>query len=210
MNDLRAPVLLVALPQVLDPHFRRSVVLIVRHDEEGTLGFIINRRTDLRMIEVLADLKILEEADQPEEPEEIAGDEEQVGESADRVYYGGPVLPQLGSVFFSVDEAPEVLDGEGVTEVMPGIAMTQQIIDLDRLYRDPPRYLRLYQGCAGWGQDQLMDEILRNDWLTVPATEELIFAEEPESVWERAVRGAGIDPASLPSWTTPADAADAN
>ena len=59
---------------------------------------------------------------------------------------------------------------------------------------------RLLLGYAGWGEGQLMEEIIRNDWLTAPATSELIFSADPERIWDAALRSVGIDPANLPSW----------
>ena len=61
--------------------------------------------------------------------------------------------------------------------------------------------MRLVLGYAGWGEEQLIQEILRNDWITAPVQEDLIFTREPEGTWERTLRSVGVDPASLPSWT---------
>ena len=82
----------------------------------------------------------------------------------------------------------------------PGIALTQHIGDLSRLAEAPPDHFRLLLGYAGWGEGQLLEEILRNDWLTAPVSDELIFAPDPEQVWDAALRSVGSDPAALPSW----------
>lgn len=181
-SDLMTPVLLMAMPQVLDPFFHRSVVLLLHHEDEGSFGFIVNRPTGIKVAEILKGMDVGWE-----------GGEEEVA------YFGGPVQPQLGTVLFSpvLDENdPE----DTATEIAPGLALTQHIGDLSRLAEAPPGQFRLLLGYAGWGEGQLMEEILRNDWLTAPVTSDLIFAPDPERVWDAALRSVGIDPAALPSW----------
>ena len=189
-SDLTPPLLLMAMPQVLDPIFSRSVVLLLHHEDEGSLGFILNRPSAIRVGEILKRMDV-----------PWAGREESVA------YLGGPVQQELGTVLF----AP-VLDGAGAddtaTEVVPGVALTQHVSDLSRLAESPPEQFRLILGYSGWGEGQLMEEILRNDWLTAPASSELIFASDPEEVWGAALRSVGIDPAALPSWLPAGDGED--
>jgi putative transcriptional regulator len=181
-SDLTTPVLLMAMPQVLDPFFHRSVVLLLHHEEAGSFGFIVNRPTGIKVSEILKGMDI-----------GWAGREEAIA------FFGGPVQPQLGTVLFAPvldDTDPE----DSATEVIPGVALTQHIGDLSRLAEAPPDQFRLILGYAGWGEGQLMEEILRNDWLTAPVSSDLIFAADPEEVWGAALRSVGIDPAALPSW----------
>jgi putative transcriptional regulator len=180
---LTTPVLLMAMPQVLDPFFHKSVVLLLHHEEEGSLGFIINRPTGIRVSEILQGMEVLWQ-----------GSEENVA------HFGGPVQPQLGTVLFS--PTPYV-EAKAATEVLPGVMLTQHIGDLSLLAETPPESFRLILGYAGWGAGQLIQEILRNDWLTAPVRGDLIFAADPEQVWEEALRSVGVDPAALPSWTPP-------
>ena len=189
-SDLTTPVLLMAMPQVLDPFFHRSVVLLLHHEEEGSFGFILNRPTGIKVSEILKGMDV-----------GWSGRGEAVA------YFGGPVQPNLGTVLF----APLVPDGgpeDTATEVLPGVALTQHIGDLSRLAEAPPDQFRLILGYAGWGEGQLMEEILRNDWLTAPASSELIFAPDPEQIWGAALRSVGIDPAVLPSWVPGRDTED--
>ena len=179
-SDLIAPVLLVAMPQVLDPFFHRSVVLLVQHADEGSFGFIVNRATGIRIQEILQGMEV-----------GWQGRDEVVA------HFGGPVQPQLGTVLFS----PGPVETEAATEVHPGINLTQHIGDLVRLAETPPQQFRLFLGYAGWGAGQLIEEILRNDWLTAPVDSELIFAADPDQVWTDALRSVGVDPVALPSWT---------
>ena len=181
-SDLVTPVMLMAMPQVLDPFFHRSVVLLLHHEDEGSFGFIVNRPTGIKVAEILKGMDVGWE-----------GGEEAVA------YFGGPVQPQLGTVLFSPvlqESGPE----DTATEIAPGLALTQHIGDLSRLAEAPPEQFRLLLGYAGWGEGQLMEEILRNDWLTAPVSSDLIFAPDPERVWDAALRSVGIDPAALPSW----------
>ena len=189
-SELTTPVLLVAMPQVLDPFFHRSVVLLLHHEEAGSFGFILNRPTGIKVSEILKGMDV-----------GWSGREEAVA------YFGGPVQPNLGTVLF----APLLTDGgpeDTATEVLPGVALTQHIGDLSRLAESPPDQFRLILGYAGWGEGQLMEEILRNDWLTAPASRELIFAPDPEEIWSAALRSVGIDPAVLPSWMPGRDSED--
>jgi putative transcriptional regulator len=181
-SDLTTPVLLMAMPQVLDPFFHRSVVLLLHHEEAGSFGFIVNRPTAIKVSEILKGMEV-----------GWAGREEAVA------YFGGPVQPQLGTVLFApvlAETGPE----DSATEVVPGVALTQHVGDLSRLAEAPPDQFRLILGYAGWGEGQLMEEILRNDWLTAPVSSDLIFAPDPEEVWGAALKSVGIDPAALPSW----------
>jgi len=96
------------------------------------------------------------------------------------------------------------------TEVAPGLRISQHLNDLSRLAERPAHDFRLLLGYAGWGEGQLVGEILRNDWLTAPLARDLLFADDPSTVWERALQSVGVDPATLPSWSSPADEGGAN
>ena len=188
-TDLETPVLLLAMPQVLDPFFHKAVVLLVHHNEEGSVGFIVNRPTELLIQDILDGMEIGWR-----------------GAKDAAAFFGGPVQSQMGTILFR-DRGAE--DGrryaDTTTEIQAGIRIGQQLEDLDSFAQDPPEHFRLLLGYAGWGDGQLMDEIVRNDWLTAPLSEDLLFAENTEGVWESALRSVGLDPASLPSWTTPED-----
>jgi putative transcriptional regulator len=195
MSDLTTPVLLLAMPQVLDPFFHKSVVLLIHHEEEGSFGFIANRPTGIKVREILQGMEVPWNGS----PEAMT-------------YFGGPVQPQLGSVLFpsrftptTGSEGDEPFPSDAVSEVLAGISMSQNVNDLSRLAAGPPDRFRLFLGCAGWGAGQLFEEIVRNDWLTAPVQEELIFAADADGVWAAALRSVGVDPASLPSWTAGSD-----
>lgn len=187
-SELTTPLLLMAMPQVLDPFFHKSVVLLLHHEDEGSFGFIVNRPTGIKISEILKGMEVGWH-----------------GSTEDVAFFGGPVQPQLGTVLFTPDaplaNGEEDEDDETASEVIPGVALTQHIGDLSRLAEAPPDHFRLFLGYAGWGEGQLIEEILRNDWLTAPVSSDLIFAPDPEKVWDEALRSVGVDPAILPSWT---------
>jgi putative transcriptional regulator len=190
--ELQAPLLLIAMPQILDPFFHRSVVLLVHHDAEGSLGFILNRPTAISVAEILQGMEIA-----------WAGDEKTVA------HFGGPVQPQLGTVLFTPGggNGHERADA---AELSPGVALSQHVGTLAELAASPPARFRLLLGYAGWGAGQLVAEILRNDWLTAPVREELVFAADAEDVWRGALASVGIDPGALPSWSPDAGEDGAN
>lgn len=183
------------MPQVMDPFFHRSVILLMHQDdEEGSFGLIVNRRTAMKVSEILSGLEIPWN-----------------GSEGEAAFFGGPVQPQLGSVLFAPDEGGERSERlAAVTEVAPGLGVTHHVGDLRVLAEAPPEHLRLFLGYAGWGEGQLVEEILRDDWLLAPVAEDLLFAPDPEGVWERAVRSVGVDPATLPSWSAGGGGDEAN
>jgi putative transcriptional regulator len=183
-GDLVAPVLLLAMPQVADPFFRRSVVLLLAHEAEGSFGFIVNRATELKVTDVLRDLRI----DWGGDPKALAR-------------FGGPVQPQIGTLLFAAEGAVAGTELPESSEVLPGVRLSQNLSELALLAPQPPRRFRLLLGYAGWGAGQLVAEILRNDWLTAPVDLELVFGEGTEEVWERGLRSVGVDPSTLPAWT---------
>lgn len=184
-DSLEPPILLLAMPQVMDPFFHKSVVLLIHNEEEGGVGFIVNRPTSVSVSDVLEGLEI-----------DWNGDDEQLA------FFGGPVEPQLGTVLFS-DESVDTtdVDDSTVSRLLPGLGLTQHVGDLATLAAAPPHALRLVLGYAGWGDGQLEQELLRNDWMVAPASTELLFADDPETLWSRAFASIGVDTDTLPTWT---------
>jgi putative transcriptional regulator len=192
---LAAPTMLVATPQVTDPFFDHSVVLLLHHDEDGSFGLNINRPTELEVEEILAGLEI-----------------RWTGAPAGHAFFGGPVQPQLGSVLFDTGSARDPGDSSLLSsaEIRPGLRMTQNIDHLTALASKPPSCFRLFLGYAGWAAGQLVTEILRNDWIIVPVVDRLLFSSDPQRVWTLALEEAGVDPQSLPSWTPDQSDTEAN
>ena len=187
LDDLETPSLLIAMPQVLDPFFFRAVVLLAAHEEGGeggSLGFVVNRPSQLKVNEVLQELDI-----------------EWLGGSGATAFVGGPVQPEVGTVLLSLDGSAG-LEADGITRIAPGVGATQNILALRTLARSAPDRMRLLLGHAGWAPGQLMQEVSRSDWLTAPVEESIVFTPDPGDAWSTALASLGIDPGTLPSWTS--------
>lgn len=193
-RDLEPPVLLIAMPQVLDPFFHRSVVLLIHNDDEGSFGVIANRSTGIKVTEILSGMEI------------------SWGGGDEVAFFGGPVQPQMGTLLFDAAAVADRAESADETSslVAPGVRLTQNVVELGELAESPPEKMRLYLGYAGWGAGQLVEEILRNDWMTAPMDNQLIFTDDPDSVWARALDSVGVDPDALPSWTASTPDASTN
>ena len=172
-----APGILLAMPQLVEPNFRRTVVLVTGHGEDGTMGFVVNRSIPATVEEVLEGLDIPWK-----------------GPPGLPVWQGGPVMPQTGWVLF---EAPPESPFDDAGEVLPGLFLTASLDALRRLAQDPPARFRLLLGYSGWSSQQVEREMAEGSWFYVPATMGLVFATPPEEMWEGAFRGFGVDPASI-------------
>ena len=172
--------LLIAMPGMADPRFDHSVILICAHSDEGAMGLIVNKPLqEVTFAGLLDHLNIPKAA----EGRDI------------RVHLGGPVERERGFVLHS----PDWRKGPATVEVPGGFGMTATLDILEALARgEGPTQALLALGYSGWGPGQLEAEILRNDWLTSPAPEGLVFGEAREK-WTAALRGMGIDPVSLSS-----------
>jgi len=170
--------LLVAMPQLQDPNFHRSVVLLIHHDGDGTFGVVVNRATDITAPALCATLEI-----------EWRGDPDR------EIYWGGPVQPHTGWVLF--DGEMPALGSEEVSHIACGISFAGSLEVLRRVASAPPPHVRVLLGYAGWGPGQLENELAEGAWITAPVSNEVIFDVEPESMWEHVVRSLGIEPATL-------------
>jgi putative transcriptional regulator len=171
-----APGLLVALPQLLDPNFKRTVVLLIHHDESGTFGLVLNRRSEISAESLCATLGI-----------------DWRGDAADRVDWGGPVQPNTGWVLLGAEGAGD----DEASEVAAGVHFAGSLATLRRVAESPGDELRLFLGYAGWGPGQLERELAQGAWLLAPANADVIFHVEPELLWEHVLRRLGIDPVTL-------------
>jgi putative transcriptional regulator len=155
--------LLIAAPQLLDPNFRRTVVLVADHGDEGAMGVILNRPSGMTVADAAPDLEPLIGPDAP-------------------IFAGGPVQPTSGVVLAEVTEADEPVFGDVV--LVPGLGELADVID-------GAGNVRVFAGYAGWGPGQLDDELGREDWITVPAQATDVFSEEPETLWGSVLERKG-------------------
>lgn len=185
VESLEAPRFLVAMPQVVDPFFHRSVVLLLEHSPSGSFGVIINRPLELKVAQVVSELGI-----------------EWGGSNDSPVFFGGPVQPNAGITLFGT-ATPE--ENDRVKRIIDGVFVANDTETLKELARRPPDDFKLVIGYAGWSGGQLEDELARNDWLIAPAAAGLVFSDEPENTWTRALASIGIRPESLPSMIVRSD-----
>ena len=175
-----APGFLVAAPALRDPSFVRTVVLVVEHGENGSLGFIVNRPSPVRFTEVATALGI-----------DLARG------TRVPVFVGGPVAPQSGWVLFDPrDVARDHLDDAIVISESLAVSASRRLLSsIASSGRSSRQALAL--GYAGWSTGQLDEEFRRGVWLPAPVDPRVVFETEPEDRWERVVRSLGIEPGAI-------------
>ena len=171
--------LLIAMPGISDPRFDRSLILICAHDEHHAMGLALNRP-----VEGLTVPDLLERL----------GVEATIRLPPDLVRVGGPVERERGFVLHTDD-----YEGEVSLDVTEGIRLTatREVLDAMASHNGHPRRSMLALGYAGWGAGQLEEEILGNTWLTCDADEALIFDDDHDTKWTRALAKLRIDPKFL-------------
>jgi len=172
-----APGLLLAMPQLEDPHFARSVVLMVEHGDAGSFGLVINQPSNVRAAALLDSLEMRWR-----------------GPADERVWAGGPVAPSTGWI---LHEPLEGVPAAGTIDIAPGIALSTSPDKLRRLGAAPPPRIRLLLGCAGWGPGQLGTEMARGAWVHAAAEADLVFDTPASELWEAALRSIGVRPDQL-------------
>jgi putative transcriptional regulator len=159
---------LIASPEMGDPRFAATVVLMIRHNRDGAMGLVINRPVGELALSALLD---------------AIGEKGDAAAGTVPVFQGGPVQLELGFVLHSTD-----YQRSETSTVAPGIAMTAT----PGIFRDiasmaGPKQTLIAFGYAGWGAGQLEGEIARNAWFTAPADPRLLFDEDRDKIWERAM-----------------------
>jgi putative transcriptional regulator len=172
-----APRLLLSMPQLNDPNFALSVVLLCEYSEDGAFGLVLNRPTDMPAASVV-------QLDPPLGP---------AAQTSLRLWVGGPVEPQRGWIL--LDREPDEAEFRVIRD---GLYLATSPALLRRLLeaRTAPR-ARVLAGYAGWGPGQLDAEIEASAWLTADIDLDLVFDVDPDVMWETAVRRLGAEPSSL-------------
>lgn len=173
--------LLIAMPGIGDPRFERAVILMVSHSEDEAMGIALNRPVGGLSITTL-----LEKLGVPSRVN-----------SEQAVLLGGPVERERGFVLHTDDYAT----ADATTPVGEGLAMTatREVLDAmgDAVRR--PRQSVLALGCAGWGSGQLEQELRENVWLIAEPDEAIVFDDDHETKWARALAKLGVAPDRLSS-----------
>ena len=166
--------LLLAMPQMRDDRFIRSVVYVCAHTSDGAMGLVIN--------------KIVESVNFPELLDQLNIGSETANREI-RVYFGGPVETGRGFVLHSADY---VQDATLVINEDFALTATVDILKSIANGQGPEKSI-LALGYAGWEPGQLDQEIQANGWLSLPADNDLVFNEKPNTKWEKAMGKIGID-----------------
>ena len=157
--------LLISNASLFDPNFRRTVVLIGHHDDEGAVGVVLNRPLDVTVDEAVPPLAELVEGDEA-------------------LFEGGPVQPD-GAVVLAEFTDPALA---GVVAFGSVGFLPDEVDDADRgaIVR-----ARIFAGYSGWGPGQLEAELAEDAWLLTPATTADVFTAEPERLWEGVIARLG-------------------
>jgi putative transcriptional regulator len=162
-------ILLIADPFLKDPNFLRTVVFLCEHREEGSFGFVLNRRYENTIDELIPEL----------EGHKIP------------VFYGGPV--QIDTIHFLHQYPVEIPGGQ---EILKGVFWggdfdaVVNLIKNEDINKDK---IRFYIGYSGWGEGQLAIEMKEKTWLTVKSTRKLIFHPDHDAIWKDALKHLGGD-----------------
>ncbi len=155
-----AGTLLVATDEVRGPYFAQTVVLLLHHDETGTFGLVVNRPIDVSAIK---SLRLHED----------------LAAYRDSFYWGGPVSQSTVRALLRTDTPPE--DALQIFDAVHLVNMDEASLAT----ASKAAKLRFFVGYAGWSKGQLEHELAIDSWHTLPATEELVFAEDIADIWRK-------------------------
>ena len=169
------------MPQMADPNFARTVILLCQHNDKGAFGLVVNRP-------LVTTGKVIVNLDPPVETEREL-----------EIWIGGPVEPQSSWMLVgdnSGEEAEET--GRRGMLITEDLYLSTAPERLSRLLEpNPPPRTRLIIGYSGWGPGQLEAELQASAWLLSDVSADLIFSTPAERMWETAIRRLGADPSAL-------------
>jgi len=155
-------VLLVAKPELRDPNFARTVVLVTQTEDGGTVGVILNRPTKAQLAQFVSPEFSTEHYREP-------------------IFFGGPVMRLAMVALFRTETVPE----HAAFHVLKNVYLTMHPDNIARLLADPKARYRIYAGFSGWLPRQLESEVMRADWYLLPADEATAFSEDTDGLWDR-------------------------
>lgn len=177
MEEFAAPILIIAMPQLSDPNFHHTVVLLVEKNDEGAFGLVINRAGDNRVSELCTNLKV-----------GWGGGDDALA------LYGGPVGNEQGFLLHGGLPDDVMVPSR---QVIPGIYIASDMETFRTLCVRPPAEFRILLGYAGWGPGQLETEMVAGAWLATEANADLVFGTPLGDIWEKSLRQIGVDPNML-------------
>jgi putative transcriptional regulator len=156
--------LLVSSPALVDPNFRKTVVLIAHHDEDGAMGLVLSRPSDVPAVDAVPILNGFDGANDP-------------------VFVGGPVQPEAFMVLAEFDDI-----SQAAAPIIAGIGFMPADAEPEDLQI---RRLRLFAGYSGWGGGQLEEELAESSWIVVDALPDDAFADDPDELWRTVLHRKG-------------------
>lgn len=167
MVDPAAGILLIADPFLKDPNFIRTVILLCEHQQEGSLGFVINKQIEQTLDELISDLEGFKLP----------------------VYYGGPV--QMNTIHF-LHQYPQLIpDSVKVNNEIYWGGNFESVTALLKNNSIDPKKIKFFIGYSGWGYDQLNGELKEKSWLTVSASRKLVFNTNDSEIWKNSLQKLG-------------------
>lgn len=174
-RDSVAPALLLSMPQLNDPNFKQTVVLLCQHTDEGAWGLVLNRPTGKSATVVTQEGDAMS------------------NRSGLQVWVGGPVELERGCIL--IGEMPD--EGEAL-QICEGLFLSGSPALLQRLLESQTQErIRLLMGYAGWGPGQLERELQQSAWLISDVDLDIVFNTEASVMWDAAIRRLGADPGTL-------------
>jgi len=174
MTEPFRPALLLSMPQLQDPNFAKTVVLLCEYNPDGAFGVVLNRPTDMSAISMVRlDPPVADGNDMP-------------------LYIGGPVEPQRGWILLGEEPATEFKTISDGLYLSTSPTLLRHVLET----RPAPR-ARVLAGYAGWGPGQLDEELAQSAWLMSDIELDLVFDIRASAMWETAIRRLGADPSTL-------------
>jgi putative transcriptional regulator len=169
---------LIAMPAMEDPNFKGTVTYLCEHSEQGALGVVVNRQTDITMA------SLFDQIEAPPADQSIA---------ARKVHFGGPVSVEHG---FVLHRSHGTWNSSIIVSDELSLTTSKDILEALAQGNGPPDWM-LTLGYAGWGAGQLEEEIAANAWLTVEASADVLFDTPTESLFDVAMQRLGISKFAL-------------
>ncbi len=160
-------ILLISDPFLKDPNFMRTVVFLCEHQEQGSFGFVLNRKYENTIDELIPEL----------EGHKIP------------LFYGGPV--QMDTIHFLHQYPAEIPGGQ---EVMKGVYWGgdfDRVVEMIKNDTINENKIRFFIGYSGWSDGQLKNELEEKSWLTVKATRKLVFHHDYKEIWKDSLKQLG-------------------
>ena len=161
--------LLIASPKIVDPNFRRTVVYMTEHGEDGSMGLVLNRAAAATVAEAVPEL-------------------EWIADPGDPVHVGGPVAAGSVIVLAEFDEP-----SRSALLVERDLGFVPAEVEDREEFAATLRRTRVFAGHAGWGPGQLEAELEEDSWILEPAAREDVFTDDPDELWSAVLRRKGRD-----------------